>query len=137
MELKKIIIPEEFKLTPPASWKLQRVEDYYQQYKALPGKITVSYTGVLLDGYTIYRVARAHSIGQVPVRIRSVEIIEGVHKYGGKAYAWRVPEDLRGAIQQGDRCLVSTQHGFRVVTVRNMRYQLSSGYLRPVVKIIR
>ena len=56
--LKKIVIPEEFKRTPPRDWKLAKRFLEYHHTGSFHTKVLVDEDGILRDGYTAYLAAK-------------------------------------------------------------------------------
>lgn len=65
--IKDIVVPNDFKKTRPAQWKIKRIRHYYNKYKRLDKSITViaetnergkNNKFVLVDGYTRYIFSR-------------------------------------------------------------------------------
>ena len=56
--LKKIVIPEEFKRTPPRDWKLAKRFLEYHHTGSFHTKVLVDEDGILRDRYTAYLAAK-------------------------------------------------------------------------------
>lgn len=101
----------------PDPEKMQRKEQYFEETGALQSQIILDSRGNLIDGYTSYLLARAHGIQCVPIRYGRRQIVRASHKPGGKQYTWELPGILIDRVSAGDKVLIHTQRGVRVVTV--------------------
>lgn len=133
----EIIISEDFKNTPPTERKMQYKREHLKNKGVLKKNIIINDENVLIDGYTTYLLAMENGMNDVPVIRGYVEIVEAVHKKGGKAYSWKVPTHLIGAISPGDKCIVQTSSGakyVRVVNVLRQQYPIQTPKLQNVLR---
>lgn len=63
--LDKIIIPDSFK--KPKKWKMKRKRAHYKFFREFQQPIVISPTGVLIDGYTSYLIAKEENMKYVKV----------------------------------------------------------------------
>ena len=101
----------------PKAEKMEQKEQYFAETGLLQSQIILDSRGNLIDGYTSYLLAKAHGIQSVPVRYGRRQIVRASHKPGGKLYTWDLPGILIGRVSAGDKVLIHTQRGVRVVTV--------------------
>ncbi len=102
---------------PPKAEKMERKERYLMETRLLQSQIILDGTGTLIDGYTSYLLAVKHGIQCVPVRYGKRQIVRASHKPGGKLYIWELPGLLIDRVNIGDKVIVRTEKGVRVVTV--------------------
>lgn len=136
--IKEIIISEDFKNTPPTEGKMQFKREYLKKTGVLKKNIIINDENVLIDGYTTYLLALEHGMDHVPVIRGYVEIVEAVHKKGGKEYSWKVPTQLIGSINSGDKCVVRTSSGVkyvRVVNILRQKYPVQTPKLQNVLRV--
>lgn len=101
----------------PKPEKMQQKEQYFEETGALQSQIIIDNRGNLIDGYTSYLIARQQGIENVSVQYGKRQIIRASHKPGGKMYAWELPGLLIDRVYPGDKVLVRTERGARVVIV--------------------
>lgn len=136
--IKEIIISEDFKNTPPTEGKMQFKREYLKKTGVLKKNIVINDENVLIDGYTTYLLALENGMDHVSIIKGYVEIVEAVHKKGGKAYSWKVPTHLIGSMSPGDKCIVHTSTGVkcvRVVNVVRQQYPIQIPRLRNVLRV--
>ena len=136
--IKEIIISEDFKNTPPTERKMQYKREHLKNTGVLKKNIIINDENILIDGYTTYLLAMENGVDYVSVIRGYVEIVEAVHKKGGKAYSWKVPDSLIGTISPGDKCIVHTSLGakyVRVVRVSRQQYPIQIPKLQNVLKV--
>lgn len=102
---------------PPNVEKMKQKEQYFAETGILQSQIILDSRGNLIDGYTSYLLAKAHGIQCVPIRYGRRQIVRASHKPGGKLYTWELPGILIDRVSVGDKVLIRTQRGVRVVTV--------------------
>lgn len=102
---------------PPKPEKMERKDLYYQIHGSFESEIILDSSGHLIDGYTSYLLAVRYSVSDVPVTYGRRQIIKAAHRLGGKLYTWELPGILTDQIKIGDRVLVRSGKGVRVVTV--------------------
>lgn len=117
MRIEDIKIYPCFAAHPPKAEKLQQKEQYFTETGLLQSQIILDSRGNLIDGYTSYLIAKAQGIESVSVQYGRRQIMRASHKSGGKLYAWELPELLIDRVSAGDKVLMHTQRGVRVVTV--------------------
>ena len=101
----------------PKPEKMQQKERYFEETGALQSQIILDGRGNLIDGYTSYLIAKARGIENVSVQYGQRQIVRASHKPGGKMYAWELPGLLIDRVFPGDKVLVSTERGARIVIV--------------------
>ena len=67
VNIKDIIIKDDFKETPPRNDKMEMKWKYYRDYNELESSILLNKDFVLLDGYTSYLIAELEGMRKVPV----------------------------------------------------------------------
>ncbi len=123
----------------PRAEKMERKEQYFMETGLLQSQIILDGAGTLIDGYTSYLLAVKHGIENVPVRYGKRQIVKAAHKLGGKLYTWELPRVLIDRVSVGDRVLIHTQKGIRVVTVTAVEEYAGNelGPLRMVIRVKR
>ena len=101
----------------PKPEKMQQKERYFEETGALQSQIILDGRGNLIDGYTSYLIAKARGIENASVQYGQRQIVRASHKPGGKMYAWELPGLLIDRVFPGDKVLVSTERGARIVIV--------------------
>ncbi|MDE6055595.1 MAG: hypothetical protein K2G55_17975, partial [Lachnospiraceae bacterium] len=101
----------------PKAEKMEQKERYFMETGLLQSQIILDSWGNLIDGYTSYLLAVQYGLQSVPVRYGRRKIVRANYKPGKKAYSWELPEILIDQVSVGDKVLVHTQRGVRVVTV--------------------
>ncbi len=101
----------------PKAEKMERKEQYFTETGLLQSQIILDRRGNLIDGYTSYLLAVKHGIRCVPIRYGKRQIIRASHRNGGKLYTWELPGVLIDRVSAGDKAIVRTERGVRVVTV--------------------
>lgn len=106
-------------LSEPNPDKLARKEWKYLQNGMAESNIVVDIQGNLIDGYCWYLLSKRYGLTDVPVRIYSGkrEIVKAYHKKGGDLYLWELPAVLIGKVKAGDKLIVDTSRGCRMVKV--------------------
>lgn len=102
---------------PPKPETMERKDRYYQEHGSFESEIIIDGTGNLIDGYTSYLLAVRYGVSHVPVRYGRRQIIRAAHRPDGKLYVWELPGILIDRVKAGDRVLVRSGKGVRVVTV--------------------
>lgn len=97
--------------------KMDQKEQYFAETGLLQSRIILDSRGNLIDGYTSYLLAKAHNIKIVSVRYGKRQIVRASYKPGGRLYSWELPETLIDRVSAGDKVLVHTERGVKVVTV--------------------
>lgn len=117
MKIDDIKIYPCFAAHEPKPEKMEQKEQYFTETGLLQSQIILDSRGNLIDGYTSYLLARAHGIQCVPIRYGRRQIVRASHKPGGKLYTWELPGILIDRVFAGDKVLIHTKRGVRVVTV--------------------
>ena len=136
--VKEIIISEDFKNTTPTERKMQYKREHLKNTGVLKKNIIINDENILIDGYTTYLLAMENGMDYVLIIRGYVEIVEAVHKKGGKAYSWKVPASLIGSISPGDKCIVRTSSGAQyvhVVNVLRQQYPIQTPKLQNVLRV--
>ena len=102
---------------PPKPEKMEQKEQYFAKTGVLQSEIVIDSNGFLLDGFTSFLIAEKHGIECIPVRYGRRQIVKASHRPGGKLYEWELPGILIDRVSAGDKVLIHTQRGVRVVTV--------------------
>lgn len=116
MRIDEIKIYPCFAAHEPKPEKMEQKEQYFTKTGALQSQIILDGKGNLIGGHTSYLLARAHGIQCVPIRYDRRQIVRAFHKPGGKLYTWELPGLLIDRVHTGDRVIVRTEKGVRVVT---------------------
>ncbi len=138
MRLRDIQIYPCYQDTPPKPEKMERKAQYFEQTGHFQSEIVLDKDGYLIDGYTSYLLAAQHKMGRVPIRFGKRQIIRACHKRGGKLYAWELPQSMIDRVSAGDKVLVPTKRGCRVVTVAAVEPYTSQEHtrnLRTAIKV--
>lgn len=117
VDLDEIKIYPCFAAHEPKPEKMEQKEQYFTETGALQSQIILDSQGNLIDGYTSYLLAKTHGIQRVPIRYGKRQIIRASHRLGGKIYAWELPGFLMERVYPGDKVLVHTERGVKMVTV--------------------
>ena len=117
VDLDEIKIYPCFAAHEPKPEKMEQKEQYFTETGALQSQIILDSQGNLIDGYTSYLLAKTHGIQRVPIRYGKRQIIRASHRPGGKIYAWELPGFLMERVYPGDKVLVHTERGVKMVTV--------------------
>lgn len=139
MQVDDIKIYPCFAAHEPKPEKMQRKEQYFEENGALQSQNILDSRGYLIDGYTSYLLARAHGIQRVPVRYGRRQIVRASHTPGGKMYSWELPGLLIDRVSAGDRAVVRTERGVKVVTVAAVEERAGNEPkpLKGVIKVKR
>lgn len=121
---------------PPKEGKFLQKERYFAETGILHSQIILDNQNNLIDGYTSYLIAKAHSIQCVPIRYGKRQIVRASHKPGGKLYTWELPGLLIDQVSAGDRVMVHTQSGVRGVTVAAVE-EYTGNETKPLKMVIR
>lgn len=121
---------------PPKPEKMESKDRYYQEHGSFESGIVLDSSGHLIDGYTSYLLAIKYGVGYVPVTYGRRQIIRAGHRPGGKLYGWELPGILIDRVKIGDRVLVHSGRGVKVVTVAAVEEygQQAPEPLRMVIK---
>ena len=117
MKIDEIKIYPCFAAHEPKPEKMEQKEQYFTETGALQSQIILDSQGNLIDGYTSDLRAKTHGIQRVPIRYGKRQIIRASHRPGGKIYAWELPGFLMERVYPGDKVLVHTERGVKMVTV--------------------
>lgn len=123
----------------PKLEKMEQKEQYFTETGLLQSQIILDSRGNLIDGYTSYLLAVKHGIQCVPIRYGRRQIVRASHKPGGKLYTWELPGILIDRVSAGDKVLIHTQRGIRVVTVAAVEEYAGNAQepLRMVIRVKR
>ena len=135
-DLKEIKIYPCFAENPPKPQKMKRKVQYFEETGALQSQIILDSQGYLIDGYTSYLLARAHGIQRVSVRYGRRQIVRASHTPGGKMYSWELPGLLIDRVSAGDRAVVRTERGVKVVTVAAVE-EYAGNETKPLKRVIK
>lgn len=120
----------------PKPEKMQQKEQYFEETGLLQSQIILDSRGNLIDGYTSYLLAVKYGIQCVPIRYGRRQIVRASHKPGGKLYTWELPGILIDRVSAGDKAVVRTGRGVRVVTVAAVE-EYAGNELEPLKRVIR
>lgn len=126
-----------FEEHPPKTEKMEQKRAYFQETGLLQSEIILDSANNLIDGYTSYLLARENNIECVPIRYGKRQIVRAYHREGGKLYAWELPGLLIARVSVGDKLIVPTQRGVRVVTVAAVEEYRPEEYPEPLRTVIR
>ncbi|MCI8607116.1 MAG: hypothetical protein HFG72_09965 [Hungatella sp.] len=110
-----------FKATPPKPEKMERKERYYLEHGDFESRIVLDRVGNLVDGYINYLLAVKYGLKHVFVRYGRRQVVIAAHKPGGKLYVWELPGSLTGKVQVGDKVVVQSSKGPRIVRVAGVQ----------------
>lgn len=122
---------------PPKPEKMQEKERYFQETGLLPSEIVLDSSNRLIDGYISYLLAIQHGIERIPVRYGKRQIVKAYHRQGGKIYIWELPEKLIDQVGPGEKVVVMTSKGIRIVTVKEVGEYNPDRYIDLVRLVIR
>ena len=147
MKLSKIIIPTIFKATNPSQIKIDNVSKHFKRFGMLDKPVVVDKSGVLIDGYIRYLVAKEAGLDEVDVIVDGLEknkYIVAKFEHGTKKYHWSNPLNL--PIKIGDKVLVRNfdikqkfsieTNEYSMVTVVDLYESNKRLGHKPVVKIL-
>ena len=117
MRLKDIQIYPCYEEHPPKPEKMNGKTKYFEKTGRFQSEIILDKDGYLIDGYTSYLLAQQQGMRRVLIRYGKRQIIKAYHREGGALYEWELPQSMIDRVSAGDRVLVPTKHGVRVVTV--------------------
>ena len=121
MLVKDIKILPSFRAASPALEKTERKEQYYLECGKFDSEIVLDRAGNLIDGYINYLLAVKYGLKQVFVRYGQRQVVIAAHKLGGKLYVWELPGSLTGKVQVGDKVVVQSSKGPRIVRVAGVQ----------------
>lgn len=136
MKIDDIKIYPCFAAHEPKPEKMGQKEQYFKETGLLQSQIILDSRDSLIDGYTSYLLAKAHGIQCVPIRYGRRQIVRASHKPGGKLYAWELPGFLIDRVSAGDKAVVRTERGVRVVTVEAVE-EYAGNEPEPLRMVIR
>lgn len=122
---------------PPKLEKMQEKERYFQETGLLPSEIILDSSNHLIDGYISYLLAVQHSIERIPVRYGKRQIVKAYHRPDGKIYIWELPKKLIDQVGPGEKVVVMTSKGIRIVTVKVVEEYNPDQHIDPVRQVIR
>ncbi len=137
MEIKNIKIYPCFSEHPPKQGKLEGKECKYAQSGMAELDIVLDAENYLIDGYCSYLIAKEKGLTHVPVRYGERQVVKAYHKVGGKQFVWELPAKLIGKVVAGDKVVVHTKKGIKVVTVAAVEEYKPLEYAVPLKKVIR
>lgn len=117
MKINDIKIYPCFAANSPKAEKMEQKEWLYAESGMGEFDIVLDSGNYLIDGYCGYLIAQSKGLTHIPVRYGRRQIVKASHKPGGKLYAWELPGLLIDRVSAGDKVLVHTQRGIKVVTV--------------------
>lgn len=126
-----------FEEHPPKTEKMEQKRAYFRETGLLQSQIILDSENNLIDGYTSYLLARENDMEYVPIRYGKRQIVRAYHREGGKLYAWELPGLLIARVSVGDKLIVPTQRGVRVVTVAAVEEYRPEEYPEPLRTVIR
>lgn len=128
--------------------KLQKCRLHYQRYGKLDRDIVISNSGYIRDGYVGYLILKEFgvkeaivitSIRQPNYKEKETIYVFGCHKPMLKEYCWRITKGTQylEKLSVGNRILVNTKHGNKVVTVTRIEKLNKPPVERKVKKVIK
>lgn len=126
-----------FKENPPKLEKMQEKERCFHETGLLPSEIILDSSNRLIDGYISYLLAVQHGLERIPVRYGKRQIVKAYHRPGGKIYIWELPKKLIDQVDPGEKVVVMTSKGIRIVTVKEVEEYNPDRYIDPVRQVIR
>ena len=138
MEIGDIQIYPCYEEHPPKPEKMEHKAQYFEQTGRFQSEIILDKDGYLIDGYTSYLLAREQGMKRVLIRYGKRQIIKAYHWEGGKLYEWELPQSMIDRVSAGDKVLVPTKHGPKVVTVSAVEPYRPQEYiqkLRTAIKV--
>ena len=115
---------------------MEQKERYFIETELLQSQIILDSRGNLIDGYTSYLLAVKYGLQSVPVRYGKRQIVKASYKPGKKEYSWELPETLIDHVSVGDKVLVHTQRGVRMVKVEAVE-EYAGNEPEPLRMVIR
>lgn len=137
MRIDDIQIFQCFKENPPKPEKMKEKERYFQETGLLPSEIILDSSNRLIDGYISYLLAVQQGIERIPVRYGERQIVKAYHRPGGKIYIWELPKKLIDQVGPGEKVVVMTSKGIRIVTVKEVEEYNPDRYIDSVRLVIR
>lgn len=126
-----------FKENPPKPEKVQEKERYFQETGLFSSEIILDSNNRLIDGYISYLLAVQHGLERIPVRYGKRQIVKAYHRPGGKIYIWELPERLIDQVSPGEKLIVMTSKGIRIVTVKVVEEYNPDQHIDRVRQVIR
>ena len=138
MEVDDIQIYPCYEEHPPKPEKMEHKAQYFEQTGRFQSEIILDKDGYLIDGYTSYLLAQQQGMRRVLIRYGKRQIIRAYHREGGALYEWELPQSMIDRVSSGDKVLVPTKHGPKVVTVSAVEPYRPQEYiqkLRTAIKV--
>lgn len=126
-----------FEEHPPKAEKYEIKSWQYARSGLEEFDIVLDSQNYLIDGYCGYLLALEHGLSHISIRYGKRQIVRAYHKQGGKLYAWELPGLLIDHVSVGDKLIVPTQRGVRVVTVAAVEEYRPEEYPEPLSTVIR
>lgn len=126
-----------FEKHPPKAEKYEIKSWQYARSGLEEFDIVLDSQNYLIDGYCGYLLALEHGLSHISIRYGKRQIVRAYHKQGGKLYAWELPGLLIDRVSVGDKLIVPTQRGVRVVTVAAVEEYRPEEYPGPLSTVIR
>ena len=126
-----------FKENPPKPEKMKEKEWYFQETGLFPSEIVLDSSNRLIDGYMSYLLAIQYGIECIPVRYGKRQIVKAYHRPGGKIYIWELPKKLIDQVGPGEKVVVMTSQGIRIVKVKAVEEYNPDQHIDPVRRVIR
>lgn len=148
MSMDEIKVPSIYSRPNPD--KLQKCRQYYQQHGKLDRDIVIGNGGYIRDGYVGYLILKEFGVKEAmvicnssirPTNYKNNETLYvfGCHKPMVKEYCWRITKSTQylEKLAVGNRILVNTKHGNKVVTVTRIEKLSKPPVERKVKKVIK
>lgn len=126
-----------FEKHPPKAEKYEIKSWQYARSGLEEFDIVLDSQNYLIDGYCGYLLALEHGLSHISIRYGKRQIVKAYHKQGGKLYAWELPGLLDGRVSVGDKLIVPTQRGVRVVTAAAVEEYRPEEYPEPLNTVIK
>ena len=126
-----------FKENPPKPEKMKEKEWYFQETGLFPSEIVLDSSNRLIDGYISFLLAAQQGIERIPVRYGKRQIVKAYHRPGGKIYIWELPKKLIDQVGPGEKVVVMTSKGIRIVRVKAVEEYNPDQHMDPLRQVIR
>ncbi|MCF2570122.1 hypothetical protein I6E09_13225 [Mediterraneibacter glycyrrhizinilyticus] len=126
-----------FKENPPKPEKMKEKEWYFQETGLFPSEIVLDSSNRLIDGYISFLLAAQQGIERIPVRYGKRQIVKAYHRPGGKIYIWELPKKLIDQVEPGEKVVVMTSKGVRIVRVKAVEEYNPDQHMDPLRQVIR
>lgn len=143
MEVSKIKIKKDFKLSIPSKKKMEACRNYFKETGTLDRDIIVNRQGYLCDGYIGYLILLENGVEEIQticnkkVFQKERTYVFGCHSGNDKEYVWVIPKKVRGNIEAGSKLLVHTKFGTKTITATRVESLTKPPVDTPIKTVIR